>query len=160
MLHHALKDVGRLGLVPRNVCDLVDPPRVAKHEIQIWTPQQVDTFMRAAASHRLAAVFVLAVTTGMREGELLALKWADSDRTRAAIRVRGNRAKMVHGRADKDRKATSGRRRVRLTPTAVTALHQHRTRQLEERLAAGDAWQDLGYVFTPSVGTASTRVIC
>src|SRR5262245_2800041 len=110
--------------------------------------------MQAAAIHRLAALFVLAVTTGMREGELLALKWTDIDLSSGALQVRRNRAKLLHGRADKDPKTTSGRRRLRVTPTAGAALQQHHTRQLEERLAAGDAWQDLGYVFTSSVGTA------
>jgi len=154
LLHHALEDAGRLALVPRNVCDLVDPPRVAKHEIQVWTPEQVEAFLHVAAGHRLATLFVLAVTTGMREGELLALKWPDIDLNAGALQVRRNRAKMLRGRADKEPKTDSSRRRIRLTPTAVAALREHRTRQLEERLAAGEAWRDLGYVFTTSVGTA------
>jgi len=77
VLHKALDNAVRWNLVARNVCDAVSPPRIVKAEIQPLTMEQARVLLRAARGHRLEALIVLALTTGMRRGELLGLKWQD-----------------------------------------------------------------------------------
>lgn len=89
VLHRAFDQAMRWGLVQRNICDLVDAPRVAEHEMRVFTPAQVRTLLDAAHGDRLEALYVLAVTTGMRLGEVLGLKWRDVDLDRGNLQVRG-----------------------------------------------------------------------
>ncbi len=79
VLHDALDDAVRLGLVPRNVADMVKAPRVKRHEFAIYSEEQARRLLDAVAGHRLDALLVLALTTGMREGELDTLQWRDVD---------------------------------------------------------------------------------
>jgi integrase len=74
IMHGALKDAVRLGLLPRNVADMVSSPRKRHPEMHVLTPEQARTFLKTAEGSRYAALFVVALTTGMREGELLALR--------------------------------------------------------------------------------------
>jgi integrase len=78
-LHRALKQAVRWGLVPRNAAAGVDPPRVRTPEMRPLSPMQARTLLNAASGDRLEALYVLAITTGMRQGELLGLKWEDVD---------------------------------------------------------------------------------
>jgi integrase len=76
VLHHALSDAVRKGLIARNVCDLVDAPKARHAQVQALTVEQA-RLLEAAAGDRLHALYVLALTTGLRQGELLGLHWAD-----------------------------------------------------------------------------------
>jgi len=78
----------RLGLVPRNVCTLVDAPRMAERELRVLDRDQVRELLDVARGDRLEALYVLAVTTGMRQGELLALRWRDVDLAHGTLQVR------------------------------------------------------------------------
>src|SRR5919197_3813733 len=75
LLHKALRDAGRWGLVPRNVADAADPPRVPRRERDIWSAEQLRSFLGATREDRLAAMWLLFATTGMRRSELLGLPW-------------------------------------------------------------------------------------
>jgi integrase len=152
VLHHALEDAVRMNLVPRNVSSLTKPPRVATHEMKVYSPEEVDTLLAVAKGHRLEAMFALAVSTGMREGEIIALKWPDVDLAKGALRVRRGRQRTLKGYIDGNPKTDSGRRTIRLTRTATDALRSHRTRQLQERLRLGEAWEDRDLVFPSEVG--------
>jgi Phage integrase, N-terminal SAM-like domain/Arm DNA-binding domain len=79
MVHRALKDAVRLGYLVRNVADAVTPPRGASPELQVWTPQQLRTFLAHARQDRLYALWLLVATTGMRRAELAGLRWVDID---------------------------------------------------------------------------------
>ena len=69
-LHKALKQAVKWGLVPRNIAEAVDPPRLSKKEMQPLTPEQVKTFLEAVAGDRHEALYVLAISAGLRQGEL------------------------------------------------------------------------------------------
>jgi integrase len=153
VLHHALEDALRLNLVPRNVTSLTKPPRVEKHEMQVYSPEQVDILLTTAMGHRQEAMFALAVSTGMREGEIIALKWSDVDLAKGSLQVRRGRQRTLKGYVDGNPKTDSGRRTIRLTRTAIEALRAHRTRQLQERLRLGEAWSEHNLVFPSAVGT-------
>lgn len=77
VLHKALDTAVRTNLVTRNVCNAVTPPRMTKYEIQPLSEEQAHMLLAVAHGHRLEALLTLALTTGMRRGELLALRWHD-----------------------------------------------------------------------------------
>lgn len=157
VIHGALEQAWRWGLIARNVADLVDAPRMAKAQMHVWTPEQANAFLTAVAASddRLAALYVLALTTGMRQGELLALQWSDVllDGSQPSVTVRRSLEIREHGqRAMGKPKTETGRRRIDLSARAVDALRAHRKRQAEERLAMGAAWEDNDLVFCNSLG--------
>lgn len=157
VLHGALEQAFRWGLVARNVADLVDAPRMAKPQMHVWTPEQANAFLSvvAASGDRLEALYVLALTTGMRQGELLALQWADMllDGSQPSVTVRRSLEMREHGKRQMGKpKTETGRRRIDLSVRAVDTLRAHRKRHAEERLAVGAAWDDQGLVFCNSLG--------
>jgi integrase len=98
---------------------------------------------------------VLALVTGLREGELLGLRWSDVDLDAATVTVRGSMQPDERGRrVIEETKTRSSRRLVVLPRLAVAALLGHRTVQARERLRAGPRWQELGLVFPNAVGRA------
>jgi len=152
-LHKALEQAVRWGLLGRNVADLVDPPRIARFEIQTLSPDDARLLLDAAACDRLEALYVLALTTGAREGELLALRWRDVHFDANALEIRGSLQRVPTGLIIAEPKTGKSRRRVGLTDTAITALRQHRARQAAERLRLGPAWENVhDLVFTDETG--------
>jgi integrase len=153
VLHRALHDAVRWNLIARNTCDLVDAPRVPKKELQVLDVEQAQQFLQAAKSDPLEALYVVALTTGMREGELLALKWKDIDFQQGAIQVKRTIAR-VRGQGFKvlEPKTPKSRRSVSLAPMALEALKHHRIRQHQQRLIAGPAWEEHDWVFCNSLG--------
>jgi integrase len=117
-LHKALKQAVMDGLIPRNVTEAVKSPKLVPHEIRPLSQDEARTLLQAARGGRLEALYLVALHTGLRQGELLGLRWTDLDGDRLSVRGTKN--------------ATS-RRVVRLSQTAQNALRAHRKRQLEER---------------------------
>ncbi len=156
VLHRALESAVRLGLVTRNVADMVDAPRKRRVAIHPLTREQARQLLATAANDRLAAVFVVALATGMRIGEMLALRWRDVDLARGSLSVTATLAWSTGKPTGKpvwaEPKTQRSRRRIALSAPVVEALRQHRTRQQVERLAAGPAWQEYGSVFCDEVG--------
>jgi integrase len=131
-LHKALKQAVRDGLVPRNATEAVKPPQVRREEIRPLTPEQVKTLFEAANGDRLEALYVLAVTTGLRQGELLGLKWDDVDMDAETLSVRRTLTTAKGGPVLSAPKTKGSRRTVRLSQTAQRALRSHLERQLRE----------------------------
>jgi integrase len=152
VLHGAFAEAVRWGLVPRNVVALARPPRKAHIEIVALTVEQARALLAAAAGNRFEALFVLALKTGMRRGELLALRWADVDLDKGMLQVRGTLRRTREGLTFGTPKTAASRRKVVLSPTSMAALRHHRARQDEERHATGDLWQDLGLIFPNTLG--------
>lgn len=151
-LHKALKQAMKWGLVPRNVAEAVDAPRPQKKEIRPLAPEQAKRFLEAARGDRLEALYVLAITTGLREGELLGLRWQDVDLERRAVRVRQQLTRTRSGLSFTTPKNGKGRNVAIMDLTAAT-LKAHRKRQADERSKMGDLWQDAHLVFTSVTGT-------
>ncbi|MGH2501249.1 MAG: tyrosine-type recombinase/integrase, partial [Ktedonobacterales bacterium] len=161
VLHKALGDALRLGLLQRNVVDLVRAPRMRRVDMRVLSLEQVKTLLTVAQGDRFEALYTLAVTTGMRRGELLALKWRDVDLSgaaggsangQAALQVRATLQKMKGGFDYAEPKSARSRRRIALTAAATEALRIHRARQAEERLLVGPEWQDNDLVFCTHEG--------
>lgn len=154
----ALADAERQSVVARNVARLVKPPRLAQHEMKVLDSEQVRLLLAAAAGDRLECLYVLAIHTGARLGELLALRWKDVNLDRASFSIQATLQRTPAGFEFAPPKSARSRRQIALTPTAVVALRQHRVRQSEERLAAGPLWQANDLVFSDEVGSPLSGV--
>lgn len=151
VLSGALSQAVRWQLISRNPCDAVKPLKVGKTEMQLWTPEEAARFLDSARTHRLFALFYLAMSTGMRRGELLGSRWQDIGESclyvrQAVIEQRGHIVITTP-------KTEKGARRVALSPDVSEVMRQHRERQEAERHLLGAAWPDTGLVFTSEVGT-------
>ena len=156
-LHRALRQAVRWGLVPRNAAAEADPPKVITPEMRPLSPIQARTLLQAASGNRLEALYVLAVSTGMRQGELLALAWEDVDPEARTVRVRRTLTLAKGGPCLTEPKTRGSRRSIRLTASAVEALERHRGCQEAERDAAGGNWNDWDLVFCTRRGTPIRR---
>lgn len=139
------------GLVIRNAVRLVEPPRVVRTEPPAMTPAEARRILAAVTGDRLEALWVLALATGMRQGELLGLRWQDVDVEGATLRVAYALTRRDGEYVLDEPKSAKSRRTVALPAFAVTALRDHRARQVAERLAAGRPTED-GLVFVSPVG--------
>ncbi|MHB8992040.1 MAG: tyrosine-type recombinase/integrase [Chloroflexota bacterium] len=152
-IYHFLDQAMRWGVVLRNVAQLVDSPRRARIEMTALSPEDARALLDVAKGNRLEAFYVLAVTTGMRQGELLGLRWRDVDLAKGTLQVTATLQRTKKdGLVFAEPKTSSSRRQIALTGTAVAALRHHKARQAEERLAAGPEWQDHDVVFANHVG--------
>jgi integrase len=121
--------------------------------MQTWTGKEAREFLEATATDRLGVLWSLMVSTGLRRGEALGLRWEDVDMVAGRLSVvqtvvvASNRAYLS------EPKTAAGRRSVSLHPEIVLALGRHRLSQEEERQLVGSAWQGSGLVFTTSIGT-------
>lgn len=143
-LHCALEQAVAWNLVPRNVAGLVKPPRVARKEIQALDAEQARRLQAAANATRWAALFAVALATGMRQGELLGLKWADVDLDAGVIRVQ---RQLGRDRALAEVKNDKQRRSIDVPASTVAALREHRRAQAEERLLLGREYDNQQFVF-------------
>ena len=139
-------------LTQRNVADVVKPPRPVPKEIVALSTDETRRLLDAAAEDRLEALYVLAVHTGMRQGEMLALRWQDVDIENAVLSVRRTLTRRGGKIAFGEPKTKKSRRSIRLTPQAVDALRAHLERQLRDMEILGDHYQDQGLIFTTDTG--------
>lgn len=153
MLHTALQEAVRLGLVASNPVARVRPPKQSPREVEPYTKEEAARILAAARGHRLEALFVLAVHTGMRLGELLGLRWADVDADVGTVRVTRTLVALKGKPTFQEPKTADSARTVPLTLPAQVALRGHRARQAAERLQAGADWQDHGLAFPTLRGT-------
>jgi integrase len=154
MLHTALDDAIKLDILTRNVCESVSPPRKVHKEMKPLHPEQVRQLLEVAKGHPQEALFILALATGMRRGELLGLKWQDINFERSVLQVQRALTRMPTGLGYKETepKTRKSRRSIVLTAFAVEALKKHQARQLEMKKAAGEAWEEHDYVFCTTFG--------
>jgi integrase len=153
-LSKALKQAANDGLIPRNAAASVKPPQPRKEEMQPLSRDQVRAFLDTIRGDRMEALYVLAVTAGLRQGELLALKWKDVDLEGEypTLQVRRSLSETRGRRSFEAPKSGRGRY-LRLSRRAVVALRAHRKRQLEERMQKAGLWEEHGLIFPSEVGT-------
>ncbi|TLQ46193.1 tyrosine-type recombinase/integrase [Streptomyces marianii] len=151
VLRSALTAACREELISRNVVKLVPAPRVQPRELKPWSLEQTTTFLEAARKDPLYTAFVLAVTLGLRRGEILGLRWSDIDLEHRTLTVR-NQLQRVQKELYED---TTKNRRTRAIPIplmCVAPLRWQRLRQAGQRAAAGESWHGGDYVFTTRTG--------
>jgi integrase len=145
----AVKD----GQIPRNVAALVDPPRAPQPEIQAFDPEQARAFLEAVRGSRMEAAFTAAVAVGLRQGEILGLKWEKVNLETGNLTVRAALQRVDKKLTRVEPKSQSSRRTILLPAVCVAAFAQHRRDQDLTRKWAGSRWQETGYVFSTRIGT-------
>ena len=155
VLRRALGRAMALGRVARNVAALVDPPPTSRDPVTVPPPAQVAALLAAFDGHDLGDLVMLAITTGLRRGELLGLTWGDLELEHVhgpRLHVRYQLQRVAGELQRVEPKTRSARRVVSLSTAAVEALRRQRAKQGRERLAAGGKWADTGLVFTNATG--------
>ncbi|HZD00905.1 MAG TPA: site-specific integrase [Actinomycetes bacterium] len=156
MLHKALRDALRWGLVTRNVADAVDAPNGLSPEMQAWTAAQLRAFLAHARHDRLFAAWMLFATTGMHRGEVAGLRDLDLDLAAGWVAPRRPRVVVNYQVDTSDPKTFAGRRLLALDPATVAALREHLEQRKAERAQLAE-WrvqvEASGLLFTEIDGT-------
>ena len=155
ILRRALGYAVKWGLITRNVATLVDPPRSVRKPVQPLTGDQARAFLDhvKAQDDRLWPFFTTATLTGLRQGELLGLRWSDVDLTTGVLRVTQT-LQRIEGRWQfVEPKTRRSARTISLPAAVVMALRVQKDRQAFERKTAGELWQEWQLVFTTPKGT-------
>jgi integrase len=163
VLRSALKQAMKHQLVLRNVTEAVTPSTARSRTMQPLSLQEVGHFLSVIADHRLFPPILLGLGTGLRRGELLALRWQDVDLQRGLIHVRQTLARVrVHGPSEdgkktrlvfQEPKTNQSRRTIPIPADIVEELHRHKARQAQERLLLGEAYDDHGLIFCTALGS-------
>lgn len=154
VLRGALNVAMDMNMVERNAATKAVPPRQTKIERRTLGPDEARRLLTVTEGDRLAALYRLALTLGMRQAEILGLRWADVDLDTGILRVNQTLQRIAGETITKEPKTARGRRTLALSPSLVAALTAHKDRQQFERVKAGRLWCESGLVFTSTTGTA------
>ncbi|HEY0754261.1 MAG TPA: site-specific integrase [Ktedonobacteraceae bacterium] len=153
LLHKSLSDAVKWNVLSRNVCDAVTPPRLSRKEHTVLTPEQAHILIKQIKGHSFEALLTLALVTGMRCGELLALHWSDIDFTNCSLQVRRTVGHFKDlGYVESEPKTAKSRRQIKLPLFVVEALMKHKAQQDEQRNKKASEWIDRNLVFTGNEG--------
>jgi integrase len=130
----------------------IGAPRPSR--VMVWTPELTALFLRRAKLHRLYAMYYLITFRGLRRGEACGLRWSDVDLQQGVATVRWQITQLGGGTDQGKPKSEAGEGQVTLDTQTIKVLRAHRMRQNTERLAAGMAWVESGFVFTTEMGEA------
>lgn len=161
MLSVSLKQAVNNGLINKNVASLVSKPKIERKEIDYLTMSEQLKFNTITVSHKLGFMFEFCLATGLRQSELLGLRWEDVDELLGQIKIRNTlmrrrdfdqeattKTKIVKGKPKTD----SGYREIPLPSAIIAKLKRHKAIQDEEETSAGTAWENTGYVFVNEIG--------
>lgn len=161
VLHASLDQAVKNGLVIRNVSEATTLPKQKKKEIRILSVDEQINFLAAITGERLKGAFILALGSGIREGELLALRWKNVNLKAGIIRITESLKRVRNYDADsevktklifQEPKTEAGKRTIPLPDNVLTELKEHRKRQYEEKLRAGALYEDNDLVFCTEIG--------
>jgi integrase len=153
VLHVALRRAVRWGLLVRSPLEFVDLPRPRRKEMRVWDEEQVRLFLgEARKSSEYYALYLAAVTTGMRQGELLGLRWADIDFTLGIATIQQTFYRLGGEQLFRTPKTATSRRVVELSPALLNELQRARELQKAIRQKLKDAYEDHDLVFCQTNG--------
>ncbi len=153
VLRNALADAERMDLVPRNVARSVRSAALPRTERRALTPVQATHLLAQLKGDRLESVFILALSTGLRRGEVLGLRWDDVDFPMRTLFVRQTLQRVGGELRFLPPKTHRSARSIPLSQLALSALSMQHLRQAQDRLVLGEAYQDRGLVFATQLGT-------
>ena len=159
ILSGALEQAIRNQIIPYNPARATAPPKLVQEEIRIMTVEEQKQFTEALKDHRHEALFKLALATGMRRGEIIALTWDCIDWKNNSINIKGSISREKDPDTGKtelrfaEPKTKHGKRQVPILPNMVPILKAHKERQDAEKALAGSAWNKKNLVFCSNVGT-------
>ncbi len=133
------------------------PTAKAQQQVgKVWSEEQAKKFLTATSGDRLSPLWVVLLTTGCRRGEALGLRWGDVDFIEGIATLSRNRTPLNTGQVSEGSLKNGHARRVDLAPAALAALRSWRAALAAERLAAGTAYEDSGYIFVDQLGAPLT----
>jgi integrase len=148
LLFSVLKQAVKEGILGRNPSEAVDRPKVEQAEFQVLNEDQAQQFLIACTGSEFESVFYLALTTSMRQGELLGLKWSDVDWEKGTLLVQRQLQQVENkGYALVPPKTKAGKRQLKLGEASMAQLAAQRERQQVAKAAAGDRWQENDLIF-------------
>ena len=156
VIRASLNSAMKLGLLSRNAANATQPPRVVRKEMMFLNDAQVKQLLKIAKQlgDRNFALYYLALSTGMRQGELLALRWDDINLDQGWLNVKFSLKRLTGGGLQlANPKTSSSLRSVKLGKDAVEILRQQMIRNSKDKSQAGNLWQDMNFVFPSTVGT-------
>ncbi|WML26248.1 site-specific integrase [Neobacillus sp. OS1-33] len=152
LISKVLKDAVKWQFISRNVAEAVSPPKTKKVEMQTWDNERVKTFLDASQSSVYYSIYLTAIYTGMRRGEVLGLRWQDVDLENNVIYVRQSLQEVKKvGLTFKEPKSGKGRS-ITITTTLSKELKKIYKVQLEDKLLLGKEYHDLDLVFAQKNG--------
>jgi integrase len=149
-LHKALIVAVEWNLLARNPAAIAKPPKVQAREIEIITVEQAQKLLRCLRGRALYPIIMLALATGMRRGELLALRWCDVDLDAGTAQVARSLEQTKAGLRFKEPKTKHGRRSIKFSASVVAELKAHWKQQQERRLKLGQGRAVEGDLVFPS----------
>ncbi|HEY1155118.1 MAG TPA: tyrosine-type recombinase/integrase, partial [Arthrobacter sp.] len=120
--------------------------------VMVWTPEQTRLFLEEAGAHRLFALYRLITVRGLRRGEACGLRWKEIDLKAGTARIAWQLVQLAGQIREGKPKTEASMRTIALDAETVALLREHKRRQKQERLAAGETWQETGLVFTQANG--------
>lgn len=155
VLNNSIQKAVNLDLIPKNIVTPVELPQVVRNELKVWNTEEVKRFLKVAKESRYYIAVHLAITTGVRQGELLALRWQDVDLERGTIHIRQT---LSHDGKEflSGTKTASGTRSISLLPKTISILKRHKTVSAKEKLKAGTDYTDNNLVICTCYGTVLT----
>jgi integrase len=154
VLHLALERAADWRMIVRNpAAAKLDLPRMVRPPMRTWSADDAKCFLQSTASDRLGAVWALMVSTGLRRGEVLGLRWSDVDLELGRVSITQTVVVLANSAQLSEPKTAAGRRTVYLHSSLTEVLKRRKAEQAGERLLAGSAWEDHGLVFTTALGT-------
>ena len=153
VLHLALKHAVRWNYISRNVCELVDSPRVVSRKGTPLSVEQAKKLVESLKGHRLELVVLTAIITGARRGEILALRWSDVDMERRVLHILRT-VDYIHpyGYVENEPKTKSGKRLIDLPEFYLALLKKYKVKQERQRRKVGDKWENRDLVFADMTG--------
>ncbi|GHO86440.1 tyrosine-type recombinase/integrase [Dictyobacter formicarum] len=158
ILSAALNDAVRWHRIALNPCKHLTAPRAQRTEIKYLTHEQAMQLVEAAKGYRIEQIILLAVSLGLRKGEILGLRWDDIDFDQGILTVRRTVSYIpphdgeLHMYLETDPKTATSKRTIILPTFIQEALKAHRAQQLQERLKAGKEWEQHNLVFCSMLG--------
>lgn len=153
ILKQAFKQAVKSGILGKNIFDAVDAPKPTRVEFQTWSESDVQKFLKASRTSPYYTFFALAIFTGMRMGEILALRWQDCSLTEGFLQVRRTYSYTGKGYKIEEPKTQKGNRRIAISDTVVSLLEEHKNLQIKQRDKIASIWQENDLVICTSLGT-------
>jgi integrase len=153
VLHRALKHALKQGIIGRNPTDAVNRPKFRRKEMCTLSDNQVRTLLLVVKDTRFEALFWIAVSTGLRQGELLGLRWSDLDWQSRRLHVQRQLQRVTGGLEFTEPKSAAGNRVVVLGEEAIAKLRKHQNILIQEKQKAEEKWEEHDLIFPSSHGT-------